>query len=235
MIRGLPRAANQGRRPLHEQVLGGHGAPTATRQRPPRHRNRHAWARATLSRRRLGLCCSHHPVRASSWGLEIYSRSNGADSSISNRRSSHGLAHSPSLSRSPVANGFGSAHDLEVRSRLSLVVGEICWEFDCGAVASAHCVSSVMFDFWASGRTACHRAIQSIISQERGIIAKLVSPMLITSLRLRGVCGVFEKIIVRAALALLVGMYGRPPCFLCVPRPFEQVDFGFCDFFILMV
>ncbi|XP_030457283.1 golgin candidate 3-like [Syzygium oleosum] len=47
-------------------------------------------------------------------GLEIYGRSNGGDSSVSDRRSSHGLAHSPSLSRSPVANGFGAAHDFEI-------------------------------------------------------------------------------------------------------------------------
>ncbi|KAI6693506.1 hypothetical protein NL676_021216 [Syzygium grande] len=55
MIRGLPRATDQGRRPLHEQVLGGHGAPTTTRQRLPRHRGHQAWARATLSRSRLWL------------------------------------------------------------------------------------------------------------------------------------------------------------------------------------
>lgn len=47
-------------------------------------------------------------------GLEIYRRSNGDASSVSDRRNSHGLAHSPSLSRSPVANGYGSAHDSEI-------------------------------------------------------------------------------------------------------------------------
>ncbi|KAF8017058.1 hypothetical protein BT93_H2311 [Corymbia citriodora subsp. variegata] len=46
--------------------------------------------------------------------LAIYGRSNGYDSSVSDRRNSHGLAHSPSLSRSPVANGYGSAHDSEI-------------------------------------------------------------------------------------------------------------------------
>ncbi|KAI3411221.1 uncharacterized protein J3R85_018272 [Psidium guajava] len=46
--------------------------------------------------------------------LEIYSRSNGDDSSVSDRRNSHSFAHSPSLSRSPMANGFDSPHDLEI-------------------------------------------------------------------------------------------------------------------------
>lgn len=30
-------------------------------------------------------------------------------------------------------------------------------------------------------------------------------------------------------------MYGRPPCFLCVRRPLEQVDFSFRDSFSLVL
>ncbi|KAK9279991.1 hypothetical protein L1049_013675 [Liquidambar formosana] len=46
--------------------------------------------------------------------LEIYGRSNGDDSSVSDRRVSHRFAHSKSASQSPVANGIDSAYSSEI-------------------------------------------------------------------------------------------------------------------------
>lgn len=46
--------------------------------------------------------------------LEIYSRSNGNDSSVLDRRVSHRFAHSKSVSQSPVANGINSAYNSEI-------------------------------------------------------------------------------------------------------------------------
>lgn len=48
--------------------------------------------------------------------LEIYGSANGVVASpVSGRRNSHSFARSVSVSRSPLANGFDSAHSPEVR------------------------------------------------------------------------------------------------------------------------
>ncbi|EXB52696.1 hypothetical protein L484_022473 [Morus notabilis] len=52
--------------------------------------------------------------------LEIYGAVNGGVTSpVSDRRNSHGFAHSMSVSRSPLANGIDSANNPELRTMVS--------------------------------------------------------------------------------------------------------------------